>query len=213
MKIVDCIQGSPEWFAARVGKVSASRIADMTAKTKSGYSTSRANYAAELVAERLTGTKAEKYTNGAMQWGTEQEPVARTIYEFMHNATVTEVGVVIHDRIDMSCASPDGLVGDDGLIEIKCPLTSTHIETLRGGSIDGKYIKQMQWQMACTGRLWCDYVSFDPRMPGDMQVHIQRVPRDGVMIVDLEREVVAFLAEVDAAINDLVSKYRQREAA
>lgn len=213
MRIVDCTQGSPEWFAARLGKVSASRIADLTAKTKSGYSASRANYAAELIAERLTGAKAEKFTNAAMLHGTEQEPVARTMYEFMRDVTVTEVGVVLHDKIDMACASPDGLVGEDGLVEIKCPNTATHIETLRGGSIDGKYIKQMQWQMACTGRLWCDYVSFDPRMPGDMQVHIQRVPRDGVMIVDLEREVVAFLAEVDAAINDLVSKYRQREAA
>lgn len=211
--IIDVLQGSEEWMAARVGKASASRIADVMAKTKSGYSTSRANYAAELVAERLTGVKAEKFVSGPMAHGVENEAAARTMYEFMHNVNVTEVGLVLHPTIDMSCASPDGLVGDDGLIEIKCPLTSTHIETLRGGSIDGKYIKQMQWQMACTGRLWCDYVSFDPRMPGDMQVHIQRVPRDGVMIVDLEREVVAFLAEVDAAINDLVSKYRQREAA
>lgn len=213
MKVVDCIQGSPEWMAARCGKVSASRIADMMAKTKSGYSTSRANYAAELVAERLTGTKAEKFTNAAMTHGTEQEPVARSMYEFMRDASVTEVGVVLHDRIEMACASPDGLVGDDGLIEIKCPLTATHIETLRGGSIDGKYIKQMQFQMACTGRQWCDFVSFDPRMPSDMQIHIERVRRDGTMIVEIEREVVAFLAEVDATIAELISLYRRSEAA
>lgn len=211
--IIDVLQGSEEWMAARVGKVSASRIADMTAKTKSGYSTSRANYAAELVAERLTGVKAEKFVSGPMAHGVENEAAARTMYEFMHNVNVTEVGLVLHPTIDMSCASPDGLVGDDGLIEIKCPLTSTHIETLRGGSIDGKYIKQMQWQMACTGRLWCDYVSFDPRMPGDMQVHIQRVPRDGVMIVELEREVRAFLAEVDETLDQLVSRYRTEAAA
>lgn len=213
MKIVDCIQGEPEWFAARVGKVSASRIGDLTAKTKSGYSTSRANYAAELVAERLTGVKAEKYSNGAMQWGTEQEPVARTMYEFMRNATVTEVGLVLHPTIDMACASPDGLVGDDGLVEIKCPLTSTHIETLLGGSIDGKYMKQMQWQMACTGRQWCDFASFDPRLPADMQLHVTRVNRDGAMIVELEREVRSFIAEVDDTLNRLIATYRSAEAA
>lgn len=213
MNIVDCIQGSPEWMAARVGKASASRIADVMAKTKSGYSTSRANYAAELVAERLTGTKDEKFTSRAMAHGTEQEPAARTMYEFMRDVTVKEVGVVLHDRIEMACASPDGLVGDDGLIEIKCPLTATHIETLLGGPIDGEYMKQMQFQMACTGRLWCDFVSFDPRMAGDMQIHIQRVPRDGVMIVEIEREVSAFLSEVDATVAKLIAMYRHREAA
>ena len=212
-RIVDCIQGSPEWMAARVGKASACRIAGVMAKTKSGYSTSRANYAAELVAERLTGAKAEKFTSSAMAHGTEQEPAARTMYEFMRDVTVKEVGVVLHDRIEMACASPDGLVGDDGLIEIKCPLTATHIETLLGGPIDGKYMKQMQFQMACTGRLWCDFVSFDPRMSGDMQIHIQRVPRDGVMIVEIEREVSAFLSEVDATVAKLIAMYRHREAA
>lgn len=211
--IIDVLQGSEEWMAARVGKASASRIADVMAKTKSGYSTSRANYAAELVAERLTGTKAEKFTSSAMAHGTEQEPAARTMYEFMRDVTVKEVGVVLHDRIEMACASPDGLVGDDGLIEIKCPLTATHIETLLGGPIDGKYMKQMQFQMACTGRLWCDFVSFDPRMSGDMQIHIQRVPRDGVMIVEIEREVSAFLSEVDATVAKLIAMYRHREAA
>lgn len=213
MKVVDCSQKSPEWFAARLGKVSASRIGDLTAKTKSGYSTSRANYAAELVAERLTGSTSEKFTNGAMHWGTEQEPAARTMYEFMNNATVTEVGLVLHPTIDMACASPDGLVCDDGLVEIKCPLTSTHIETLLGGSIDGKYMKQMQWQLACTGRQWCDFASFDPRMPADMQLHVTRVKRDGAMIVELEREVIGFLAEVAATMTALVSKYSARDAA
>lgn len=213
MIIVECEQGTDEWFAARVGKVSASRIGDLTAKTKSGYSTSRANYMAELVAERLTGVKAEKYFNGAMQWGTEQEPVARTMYEFMRNASVTEVGLVLHPLIEMACASPDGLVGDEGLVEIKCPMTSTHIETLLGGSIDGKYMKQMMWQMACTGRKWCDFASFDPRLPSDMQLHVTRVNRDSAMIVELEREVRLFLTEVDATVADLISRYRQAEAA
>ena len=213
MKIIDCAQGSPEWFAARLGKVSASRVADLTAKTKTGVAASRANYAAELVAERLTGVTAEKYSNAAMAWGTETEPQARSMYEFMRDCDVVEVGTVLHPTIEMACASPDGLVGDDGLIEIKCPNTSTHIETLLGDSIAGKYITQMQWQMACTGRQWCDFVSFDPRMPGDMQILVKRVPRDDAMIASLEEQVSAFLAEIDQTISQLVSRYRMKDAA
>ena len=213
MKIIDCAQGSPEWFAARLGKVSASRVADVIAKTKTGWGASRANYAAELVAERLTGAPAEKYSNAAMAWGTETEPQARSMYEFMRDCDVVEVGTVLHPTIAMSCASPDGLVGDDGLVEFKCPNTATHIETLLGDSIAGKYITQMQWQMACTGRLWCDFVSFDPRMPGDMQIIVQRVARDAAMIAELEKQVVAFLSEVDGTISALEAKFRQREAA
>lgn len=213
MKIIDCEQGSAEWFSARLGKVSASRVADVIAKTKTGWGASRANYAAELVAERLTGATAERYSNAAMAWGTETEPQARSMYEFMRDCGVVEVGTVLHPTIDMSCASPDGLVGDDGLVEIKCPNTATHIETLLGDAIAGKYITQMQWQMACTGRKWCDFVSFDPRMPGDMQILVSRVARDDAMIADLEKHVVAFLAEVDATIRALEAKFRQREAA
>ena len=213
MKIIECTQGSHEWFAARLGKVSASRVADLIAKTKTGWGASRANYAAELVAERLTGATAEKYSNAAMAWGTETEPQARSMYEFMQDCDVVEVGTVLHPTIDMSCASPDGLVGNDGLVEIKCPNTATHIETLLGDVIAGKYITQMQWQMACTGRQWCDFVSFDPRMPGDMQIFVKRVARDDVMIASLEEQVRAFLGEVEQTINSLVSRYRAKEAA
>lgn len=214
MKIIDCDQGSPEWHAARLGKASASRIADIVARTKSGPSASRANYAAELVAERLTGTPAEKFTNSAMQWGTDQEPQARLMYEIMTGDGVEQVGVVLHPTIEMSCASPDGLVGHDGLIEIKCPNTATHIETLLGAEIDGKYIKQMQWQMACTGRAWCDFASYDPRLPAEMQLHVRRVPRDPVMIAELERDVRAFLADVSTTVQQLRDRYMpQAEAA
>jgi putative phage-type endonuclease len=216
MKIINCEQGSPEWHAARLGKVTASRMADVVAKTKRGlqdYAASRANYAAELIAERLTGAPAERYTNAAMQWGSDQEPVARGMYEFLTDCNVVTVGAVIHPKIEMSLASPDGLVDASGLVEIKCPNTATHIETLLGAPIDGKYVKQMQWQMACTERAWCDFVSFDPRMPGDMQIHVQRVPRDDELIAELEREAVAFLAEIDDRIARLVAKFRTQEAA
>lgn len=207
MKIVDCEQGSPEWFAARLGKASASRMADITARTKTGWGASRANYAAELVAERLTGATAEKHSNDAMRWGTECEPQARAMYEFMTGQDVKQVGVVLHPTIAMACASPDGLVGDKGLIEIKCPNTATHIDILKSGTIDGKYIKQMTWQMICTGREWCDFVSFDPRMPPEMQIFIKRVSADGSIMSGLDEECRAFLGEVDATVAELLAKY------
>lgn len=191
-------QGTPEWFADRLGKVGASRVADVIARTKSGWGASRANYMAELIAERLTGVAADRYTNTAMQWGTDNEGEARTAYEFMGGVPVVQVGFVQHPTIPMSGASPDGLVGADGLVEIKCPNTTAHIDSLLGGSmaIADKYRVQMLWQMACTGRQWCDFVSFDPRMPERLRVRIDRVNRDDKEIAELEKLVTAFLAEL-----------------
>jgi len=213
MRVIDCEQGSDEWRMARLGKVGASMVADATARTKTGWGASRANLAARLVAERLTGTLTETFKSDAMKWGTEQEAAAREIYAFVHSAEVKTVGLVLHPSIDWSVASPDGLVGDDGLVEIKCPNTATHISTLLGSSIDGGYAKQMQWQMACTGRQWCDFASFDPRMPAEMQLHVTRVARDPVMIAELEKQVSEFLAEVDATVSKLVAAYRMPVAA
>lgn len=200
-------QGSQEWFDARLGRVTASRVADVVAKTKSGYSASRANYAAQLIAERLTGTVAESYSNAAMQHGTDTEPQARMAYEFYRDADVVEVGFVAHPSIAETGASPDGLVKADGLVEIKCPNTATHIDTLLGGSVPGKYVTQIQWQLACTGRAWCDFVSFDPRLPESMRLFVQRVERDDERIAELEQEVTAFLGEVAEKVRALKSKY------
>ncbi|PBB75168.1 exonuclease [Mesorhizobium sp. WSM4308] len=200
-------QGTVEWFTERAGKVTASRVADVIARTKTGWGASRANYMAQLVAERLTGTVAESFTNAAMQWGTDMEPEARRTYEFFTNATVEPASFVKHPNIADTGASPDGYVGADGLIEIKCPLTASHIETLLTGTIAGKYITQMQWQMACTGRVWCDFVSFDPRMPATMSTFIKRVPRDDVMITSLETDVTDFLNELRLTVHRLKSKY------
>jgi putative phage-type endonuclease len=211
MKIIDCIQGSPEWFAARAGRVTASRISDLMAKTKTGWGASRANYLAELVAERLTGTVAEGFSNAAMKWGTETEPQARAAYQFFADAEVTEIGFVIHPTIDASGCSPDGLVGADGMVEIKCPNTATHIETLLGAGIPEKYRKQMQWQMTCTGRKWCDFVSFDPRLPTRMQLFVERVTMDPSNEIDLA--VTEFLKEVDAKVSALTGKYGEARAA
>ena len=200
-------QGTPEWFQERLGKVTASRVADVVAKTKSGYSASRANYMAQLVCERLTNSVAESYTNAAMQWGIVTEDQARASYEFAQSVSVEAIGFVPHPTITMSGASPDGLIADDGMCEIKCPNTSTHIETLLTGKVPEKYVTQMQWQMACTGRQWCDFVSYDPRMPERMRLFIQRVKRDDKRIDELESEVVGFLAELDEQVKALTRKY------
>ena len=173
------------------------------AKTKSGYSTSRDNYMAQLVCERLTQTKADGFTNAAMEWGTEQEPFARAAYEAKTGEMVEEVGFVPHPKIEWAGASPDGLVGLFGLVEIKCPNTATMIDTLLTGKVPSKYNTQMQFQMACTERDWCDYVVFDPRMPAKAQLFIKRVERDNVFIKDMEAEIVNFLAEVNVQIQQL----------
>lgn len=201
------IQGSIEWKRARMGNVGASRIADVMAKTKSGYAASRSNYAAQLIVERMTGLPAETHSNAAMEWGTLHEPDARAAYEFRTDATVTETGFVLHPTIEKAGASPDGLVGDEGLIEIKCPQTATHIETLLTGNVDRRYILQMQFQMACTGRKWCDFVSYDPRMPEQMRYFCKRIDRDENLIGEIEKEVKAFLAEVADTVKSLTAKY------
>ena len=200
------IQGTDEWKAIRCGNATASRIADIVAKTKTGYSTSRANYCAQLVVERLTGNVAESYSNEAMKWGTATEPEARDAYCFHADVDVTEIGFVEHPAISMAGASPDGLIGDVGLVEIKCPISATHINTLLGRSVPGHYQTQIQWQLACTGRAWCDFVSYDPRMPEHLRFFVQRVHRDNEHIEQLEIEVIKFLSEVDeklAALSQL----------
>jgi len=201
----DIEQGSAEWFAIRCGKVTASRVADIIATTKSGYSASRANYEAQLICEILTGKPAESFTNSAMQWGTDTEPLARAQYELKSGNMVDQIGFVSHQMIEQSGASPDGLIGTDGLIEIKCPNTSTHLDTLLNQTVPGKYITQIQWQLACTQRKWCDFVSYDPRLPENLSLFIKRVDADVTMIESLESEVKKFLV----GVNDKVSKLRK----
>ena len=196
-------QRSEEWFAARLGKVTASRVADVIAKTKSGYSTSRDNYMAQLVCERLTGKQGESFTNSAMQWGTETEPLARSAYEASTDIMVEELGFVLHPKIEQAGASPDGLVGLFGMLEIKCPNTATHIEALLTETVPTKYITQMQWQMACAQRQWCDFVSFDPRIRQDLQLFVKRVEFDASYVAMLEEEVNLFLKELDDKVTKL----------
>jgi putative phage-type endonuclease len=201
------LQRTEDWFAARIGKVTASRVADVIAKTKSGYSASRANYMAQLICERLTGSPSEMFQNAAMAWGTEQEPAARGAYEARTGVLVQEVGFVPHPTIEGAGASPDGLVDPNGLVEIKCPNTATHIDTLIGNEPPGKYRWQMMMQMACTGRQWCDFVSYDPRMPEKMQLFVVRLNRDDKAIFEMESEIRKFLAELEAKIETLKGNY------
>jgi len=190
-------QGTPEWYEARRGKVTASRIADVMATTKTGYGASRKNYMAELIVERLTGVVEEGYKNAAMQWGTDTEPLARAAYEEKTFNEVVLTGFIQTPDGLSAGASPDGLVGEDGLIEIKCPNTATHLDTLLSKSIDRKYLLQMQWQMYATGSKWCDFVSYDPRLPDHLRIFIKRVERDDALIAEIVAEVKKFLAELD----------------
>ena len=207
MTTVNLEQGSQEWLLARCGKVTASRVADIMAKTKSGYSASRGNYMAELVCERLTGVPTDTFKSAAMEWGTAQEPHARAAYEAVGGVLVEEVGFVPHPSIPDAGASPDGLVKDNGLIEIKCPYTATHIDTLLSGKVPDRYNTQMQWQMACTGRVWCDYVSYDPRMPENMRLFLTRVFRDQSAILAMETEVLTFIHELTDKVAALKLHY------
>jgi len=193
-------QRSEEWFKARLGKVTASAVADVLAKTKTGVSASRGNYLIKLAIQRVTGQIEESYTNEAMQWGIDNEDQARVAYEVASGNFVDQIGFVDHEIIDWFGCSPDGLVDNDGQVEIKCPNSATHWEYFKSKEVPKKYFIQMQAQMSCTGRKWCDFVSFDPRMPERSQLLIIRIPRDNTFIDLMESEIKEFLNEVEIEV-------------
>ena len=194
-------QGSEEWLKIRLGKVTASGVADVLAKTKTGVSASRGNYLIKLAIQRVTGEIEEGFTNDAMQWGKDHEAQARVAYEVASGNFVDQVGFVEHPSITWFGCSPDGLVDKDGLVEIKCPKSATHWSYIKDDGPPTKYYIQMQAQMACTGRSWCDFVSFDPRMPERSKLFIKRVMREDAYIADMEAEVKKFLDEVAVEVN------------
>lgn len=197
-------QGTEEWHQLRLGKVTASRVADILAKTKTGPSASRGNYLIELALQRVTKTIEESYNSPAMEWGTQNEPQARVAYEVSTGNFVDQIAFVDHPKIkDFGC-SPDGVVGE-GLIEIKCPNSATHWSYIKANEPPQKYIIQMQSQMSVTGAKWCDFVSFDPRMPERSQLLIVRINRDEELIAEIEKEVKQFLSEVEVEV-DLMEK-------
>lgn len=201
-------QRTEEWFAARCGRVTASRIADVLSKIKTGESASRKNYRTELILERLTGKKSEGFVNPAMQWGIDNEPLAIAAYEVKTGNFVDKVGFVNHPTIENLGCSPDGYVQSEGLIEVKAPNSTTHIEYLEYGKPPTKYVPQMQCQMAVTGRKWCDFVSFDPRLPNGLQLFIVRLERDDKYISKMESVVQEFLNEVNSAVIGLKEKMK-----
>jgi putative phage-type endonuclease len=208
----DLIQGTAEWLAARAGSLGASSMGDALAKTKTGWGASRANLKARLVTERITGVPTETFTNDAMRRGIELEPQARAMYSFHSGHDVAEVGIVLHPTIKHSHCSPDGLIGDDGMVEIKCCGAARHIEMLTDSPPEDRYVKQCLWQMACTGRKWVDLTYFHPDLPEAMQLVIHRIERNDALIIDMEDEVSAFLAEVAATVADLEARYMRKAA-
>lgn len=199
-------QRSAEWFEARLGRLTASRVADMMATTRNGWGADRANYAWELALERLTGEPTPSFCSAPMQWGIDTEDRARAAYQIHALCNVVEVGFIEHPTL-FAGASPDGLIAADGMLEIKCPNPKAHGETLLNGTIADKYLKQMQFQMACSGRAWCDFVSFDPRFPEPMQLWVKRVERDDTAIREIEECAEGFLAEVDEMVKRLTGQY------
>lgn len=210
MNVIEVAQGSPEWLALRLGRVTASRVADVIAKTKTGYSTSRANYAAELVCERMTGKPFEQFVNADMQRGTELEPIARAMYELERDKSVRQVGFVIHPELEMAGASPDGLV-DDGLIEIKCPRPHIHLDYIESRKAPSKYHPQMAWQCICTGRTWVDFVSYCADLPEDLQLFVARYEPPLEYMKEIQAEVCTFLKEVEERI-ERINKLRKEPA-
>lgn len=211
--MAEMIQGSPEWLDARCGKVTASRVADVLAVKKDLKPTAeRERYLMELVGERLTGLTTSHYLTGPMLDGQEREPQAAAAYDLLHDVDTVKVGFVPHPRIPMFGASPDRLVGDAGLLEIKAPTLRTHLDTLLCGQIPEQYLPQMRAQMACTGRQWCDFASWHPGVPAHLRLWVKRLHRDDAQIAKDEAAVVAFLAEVDARVAKLLGT-DQAEAA
>lgn len=205
MPLIEVEQGTDEWLAMRSGLVTASRMADVMAKLKSknGMAADRRRYLMEVVVGRLTGLNPETYVSPAMQWGLDNEDLAKGAYEISTSSIIEPGGFAIHDKIKWFGASPDGLIGDDGLVEVKCPNSDTHIGYILSGEIPDDYKPQMWAEMACTNRSWCDFVSFDPRMPKNLRLFIRRFPRDEPMIAAVEMEVEQFLSEVEAMVEQL----------
>lgn len=194
-------QGSDEWKQARLGHVTASNMAEVMSKGKgTAEAVGRYKYKVRLVAERLTMTPGESYTNAAMQWGIEQEQFACIAYEAQKETFVDKIGFVLHPDIKWLGVSPDRIVGHEGLIEVKCPNTTTHLDYLFENKVPAEYYKQIQCQLWVTGRQWCDFVSYDPRLPKRNQLLIVRTERDESLIKEMEAETLKFLAEVETLI-------------
>lgn len=214
MAIIEMEQGGADWLQMRCGSCTASRLGDALAKLKdaSKESAARATYRKQLVIERLTGRATETYVSDAMIWGTETEPQARVEYEMLTGNSVKQIGLAMHPSIKWFSASTDGLVGDDGILEIKCLTSINHLDILISGEIPKDYHWQMLGGMACAERQWCDFVSFDPRMPEGLQLFVKRFPRNDALISGMELEVIQFLSEVERDVETLKQRAKEQRA-
>lgn len=207
MKIIESIeQGTQEWLELRLGKVTASKFIEVMTNGRGGKPSATAkSYMIKLVAEILRGQPMPFFENDAMRWGTETEPQARAMYELKNDVDVKEVAFV--ELNEFVGVSPDGLVGDEGLLEIKCPNTETQIKRfLDGVGLPKEYEAQVQGQLWVTGREWCDFVSFDPRIDVEASYIQTRVYRDEEYIAKLEEKVTAFVEEMKEMINTLTGE-------
>lgn len=208
------LQGSEDWFSARIGKITSSRVSDVMAKGRGNEpSASRKNYMAQLLCERLTGQREETYTNAIMQRGIDLEPLAKSAYEIETGLLVQDVGFIVHPQLDYTGTSPDCLVFGNGVGEVKCPNSATHIATLQSGKADPKYHWQQQHQMWCTGRDWNDFISFDDRLPEGLQLFICRVPRNEKDIEQMADAITLFNSELVALENTMKTLMTKRKSA
>ncbi|UNE54872.1 lambda exonuclease family protein [Bartonella machadoae] len=203
-------QRTAEWFQARLGKVTASNVYNILSRTAKGLPTSKyEDYKIKLMTERLTGEISQSYITPSMQWGIEHEEDALKEYEFIYDADVIKCGFIPHPTIEMAGASPDGLIGEDGLVEVKCPQSTTHLRFFMYDEIKPEYIAQMQFQMACTGRKWCHFISYNPQFVGrstGLRMKVKRIHRDDEQIEQLTKAVEVFLAEIEQDMEQILTK-------
>lgn len=213
-------QLSAEWFTARLGRVTASNVAKATSrltkksgKKEVGEPTAACDkFRTQVIAETLTGIPVENYVSPAMDQGRELEPVAVAEYEFQYGLETERTGLWVHPVIDRFAASPDRLCGEDGVLEVKCPLPTTHIDYMIAGVMPEEYVDQVQSELACTERKWADFVSFCPVMPPDLKLFRIRVERDEERIRQIEEGVIKFLEEVVAGIEQLRGRAKPQSA-
>lgn len=206
MAIHEFDQSSPEWVVCRIGRITGSRVPDALKTIKSGaFAASRIDYAYDLALERLTGEpQGPDLSNVSwVQDGKAWEADARALYEFRYNVTVEQIGFATHDELPMFGASPDGLIGDDGVLEIKAPKAKTHLQYLLGKVPPADYLGQMDAEIVCTGRKWCDFVSYNPKFPPHLQFFCVRYTPEQEKLRELEKAVVVFDGEVEAILEKL----------
>ena len=222
-QIEGLMQNTPEWLMQRIGMCTGSKVADVIGRKKqtkaqiekgevAEYLKGRDDYMWDVVVERLTGRATDHYISPAMEHGTDTEPLARAAYETAMDVDVKHGGFFVHPQMEWFGASPDGLIGTDGILEIKCPTTRVHLQYLKDDEIPIDYAPQMLAELACTERKWCDFVSYDDRLPANMRLFIKRFERNDALIAGMEAEVKTFLEDVILRLGELAERFGKSES-